>query len=248
MVYQGSKNRLAKFLVPIIQKYIDDNGIKTYIEPMVGGGNIIDKVHCENKIGSDINEELISLLKYIQLDNSVSIAPKDCTFEHYVDVRENRKQGTNKYSQEYTALIGYCASYGGRYWDGGFARNSRSDDRNASTVKYQNNLKNLKAQAPSLIGIGFKCCDYTEYSDYKNCLFYFDPPYRDTKKYSKQNIDYDDFYDFLRMLSQNNIVLVSEYNMPDDFKCIWQKERNVQQKSDRTSAEKAVEKLFVIRE
>lgn len=36
--------------------------------------------------------------------------------------------------------------------------------------------------------------------------------------------------------------------MPDDFKCIWQKERNVQQKSDRTSTEKAVEKLFEIRE
>ena len=56
MVYQGSKNRLAKFLVPIIQKYIDDNNIKTYIEPMCGGANLIDK------IGADINEELISLL------------------------------------------------------------------------------------------------------------------------------------------------------------------------------------------
>ena len=46
MVYQGSKNRLAKFLVPIIQKYIDDNNIKTYIEPMCGGANLIDKIKC----------------------------------------------------------------------------------------------------------------------------------------------------------------------------------------------------------
>lgn len=51
MVYQGSKNRISKFLVPIIQKYIDDNNIKTYIEPMVGGANIIDKIVCENKVG-----------------------------------------------------------------------------------------------------------------------------------------------------------------------------------------------------
>ena len=36
MVYQGSKNSISKFLVPIIQKYIDDNNIKTYIEPMCG--------------------------------------------------------------------------------------------------------------------------------------------------------------------------------------------------------------------
>lgn len=39
-------------------------------------------------------------------------------------------------------------------------------------------------------------------------------------------------------------MLVSEYNMPDDFKCIWQKERKVLQKSDRVTGEKAVEKLF----
>ena len=63
MVYQGSKNRLAKYIVPIIQKYIDDNNIKTYIEPMCGGANIIDKIKCEKRIGSDINEDLISNYK-----------------------------------------------------------------------------------------------------------------------------------------------------------------------------------------
>lgn len=73
----------------------------------------------------------------------------------------------------------------------------------------------------------------------------FDPPYKGTKQYSIQNINYDEFYDFLRQLSKNNIVLVSEYNMPNDFKCIWQRERNVQQKSDRVAAEKATEKLFI---
>lgn len=111
MVYQGSKNRISKFLVPIIQKYIDDNNIKTYIEPMVGGANIIDKIVCENKVGGDINSELIALLQYIQTDNEISIAPEMCTFEHYADVRENRRLHTNKYSMKYTALIGYCDSY-----------------------------------------------------------------------------------------------------------------------------------------
>ena len=41
-------------------------------------------------------------------------------------------------------------------------------------------------------------------------------------------------------------MLISEYNMPDDFKSIWQKERKVLQKSDRVTGEKAVEKLFVV--
>lgn len=241
MVYQGSKNRLSKYLVPIIQKYIDDNDIETYIEPMVGGANLIDKIVCKNKIGCDINSELISLLKYVQKDNNLSIAPDTCSFEHYADVRESRKLGTKKYTKEYTALIGYCASYGGRYFDGGYGRDSKG-----GRSIYSERVENLKRQAPNLNGIDFRCCDYKELDSFENCLFYFDPPYKGTKQYSKQAIDYSDFYGFCRNLSKSNIVIVSEYNMPEDFQCIWSKERTVLQKSNRTAGEKAVEKLFII--
>ena len=80
MVYQGSKNRLAKYIVPIIQKYIDENNIKTYIEPMCGSCSIIEKIVCENKIAADINDELIALLKYVKSDPLLSIAPNDFNF------------------------------------------------------------------------------------------------------------------------------------------------------------------------
>ena len=49
MVYQGSKNKLAKHLIPIIQKYIEENNIDTYIELMCGGCNLIDKVSCKTE-------------------------------------------------------------------------------------------------------------------------------------------------------------------------------------------------------
>ena len=81
MVYQGSKNRLAKFLVPIIQKYIDDNHIKTYIEPMCGSCSIIEKIQCDNRIAADVNDELIALLQYVKSDSTLSIAPPDCNFK-----------------------------------------------------------------------------------------------------------------------------------------------------------------------
>lgn len=35
--YMGSKSRIAKHIVPIIQRYIDENNIKKYYEPFVGG-------------------------------------------------------------------------------------------------------------------------------------------------------------------------------------------------------------------
>ena len=240
MVYQGSKNRLAKYIIPILQKYIDDNGIETYIEPFCGGANIIDKIRCKNKIASDFNEDLISLLKYVQRDNDLKIAPEKCSFEHYSDVRGNRSTG--KYPKEYVALIGYCASYGGRYFDGGYGRDSK-----CGRSIYSERVANLKEQAPNLKEIVFLCEDYKEYSNQgiKNALFYLDPPYKGTKQYSKQSIDYEEFYDFCRRLSKDNIVVISEYSMPDDFICIWQKERKVLQKSDRTTGDKAVEKLFI---
>lgn len=38
MKYMGSKSRIAKYIVPILQECIDSNNVTTYIEPFVGGG------------------------------------------------------------------------------------------------------------------------------------------------------------------------------------------------------------------
>jgi len=62
----GSKARIAKHIAPIINKYISDNQIKTYVEPFVGGANMIEHIECENKYGLDSNKYLIEFLKAIQ--------------------------------------------------------------------------------------------------------------------------------------------------------------------------------------
>lgn len=223
-----------------MQNYIDKNDIKVFIDCFCGGANIIDKIHCKNRIASDCNDDLIALLKYVQSDGELLIAPEECSYEHYSDVRSNRTTG--KYSQEYIALIGYCASYGGRYFDGGYGR-----DAKGGRSIYSERVANLREQAPYLKGIEFSCKDYKEYLDQniENVLFYLDPPYKGTKQYNKQNINYDEFYDFCRKLSKKNIVVISEYSMPDDFISIWEKERKVLQKSDRVTGDKATEKLFI---
>lgn len=65
MVYQGSKRKILKDILPFIQSTIDDNKVENYYEFFVGGANVIDSVKCKNRYGSDINDELISLLIYI---------------------------------------------------------------------------------------------------------------------------------------------------------------------------------------
>ena len=114
MKYVGSKNRLAKDLAPIIQSYIDDNYITHYWEPMCGGANMIDKIVCEHKFGSDIHPYLIALLKQAQIDTS--IFPITITEQKYKAVRANPKD----YPDWYVGLVGFCASYNGKWW-GGYA-------------------------------------------------------------------------------------------------------------------------------
>ena len=77
-------------IIDKLKKYVPDE-FNTYYEPFCGGANMIDHIRCKNRIGSDINSELIELLKYMRDNPNLDIFPQDCSFEHYSDVRENRK-------------------------------------------------------------------------------------------------------------------------------------------------------------
>ena len=49
-------------------------------------------------------------------------------------------------------------------------------------------------------------------------------------------------------MARYNTVLISEYNMPEEFKCIWQKETKANFDSNRTAGDKnniRTEKLFL---
>lgn len=242
MKYMGSKSRIAKYIVPIIQSYINDNNIKTYIEPFCGGCNIIDKINCEEKYAIDINKYLIALFKRVQsgepLLNSVSR-------ELYNDVRKN--QSTNIYSDWVVGNVGFLASYNGRYFDGGYAQSGYEKTKNGERYRdyYQEAKNNLLKQSKNLKDIIFCCFDYQKLSPMKSVI-YCDPPYQNTKQYANsQNFDYEIFWDIMRKWSKDNIVLISELNAPNDFECIWEQEVSRSIKANDKS--KAVERLFIYR-
>lgn len=238
MQYVGSKNRLSKELAPIIQSYITDETV-AYIEPFVGGANMIDKINHHNKIGSDIHKELIALLNYTR--DNYSELPETFSEEEYNRVKANR----DSYEPWYVGLIGFCGAFGASYMSG-FARRSNGDDVPAQAIR------SLKKQSPLLNDITFECKSFTDYnpSDYKNCVFYLDPPYRGTYAYSTGKFPYEEFDTWAIELSKNNTVLISEYEMPEDkFECIWSKEHLVNVKNDvkHGKNKKRVEKLFKVR-
>lgn len=61
------------------------------------------------------------------------------------------------------------------------------------------------------------------YNEFKsiNSVIYCDPPYSDTAGYSVGKFNHEEFYDWVRNESKNNIVLISEFKAPEDFICIY---------------------------
>ena len=78
-----------------------------------------------------------------------------------------------------------------------------------------------------------------------DALVYCDPPYINTTTdgYGEYIFNHELFYDWVR--EQKALVLVSEYNMPDDFIPIWRKNKSVTLCGG--SAKKSTESLFVHR-
>ena len=241
--YMGSKSRIAKHIVPIIQKYIDENKPAFYLEPFVGGANVIDKIKCPNKFGSDKNKYLIALLKHVQsggqLYDSVS---KDL----YDKVRTAFNNGdTSEFEDWEVGNIGFIASFNGRWFDGGYAKSGYEKTKNGLRFRdyYREAKDNLMNQAPNLKGIEFRDCDYKRIIDPRGCVFYCDPPYANTKQYKNAaNFDYDEFWQTMRDWSKNNIVIISEQNAPDDFEVIW--EQPVSRSIKAADKSVSIEKLF----
>lgn len=239
MKYMGSKSKIAKEIVPIIQNYIESNNIKTYIEPFCGGCNVIDKIVCETRKGFDKQKYLIALLQNL---NKLEELPNFITKEEYSLVRTCYNNSDSTYSDWYIGAIGFLASYNGRFFDGGYA--GIRIEKNGKERNYFDEAKrNLIKQSKNLKDIEFENLDFREIKDVKNSLIYCDPPYFGTKQYNvSRDFDYDYFWDWVREMSKNNIVLVSEQTGPNDFEVIW--EQDVKRTLDYSKKLVVTEKLF----
>lgn len=127
---------------------------------------------------------------------------------------------------------------------GGYARNKR-----VINVSNQG-IKNLKRQASNLKNIKFINCDFRDIpkDKIKGYVIYCDIPYKNTTKYKTGKFPYEEFYQWANEMAKDNVVLISEYNMPEIFKCIWQKEIKVSFCSTRKAndeKDKRIEKLFL---
>ena len=233
MKYIGSKSRHAKEIISAIEPYRKDGQV--WVEPFVGGANMIDKVKGE-RIGADLNPYIISLFQGLQN----GFVPPD-----FVSECEYKTVSNSRVVTPLTGFIGFGCSYSGKFF-GGYARGKSSNGKNRNYCA--ESKRNILKQAPNLVGVRFVNCSYEDLEIPKGSLIYCDPPYNNTTRYSTGGFDSKQFWEWCnKKVEEGHTVFVSEYEAPSNWKSIWSKEVNNTLVKD-TGSKRGVEHLFYIKD
>lgn len=213
---------------------LKDRKDEVWVEPFVGGANIIDKVGGE-RIGLDNNEYLIALYKYLQ-DGGV-IEDRLLSREDWYFVKNNK----DLFPKWYVGLVGVLGSYNGN-WFSAYGGGSFTKEGNYRNY-FDEGIRGLLKQDFS--GIKFIFSDYKDFIMPENSIVYCDPPYALKNKRYKESFDSYSFFEWCREKAKEGFkVYISEYNAPDDFECVWEMEVS---KTNPKQKENKVERLYTIK-
>ena len=230
MRYQGGKEKISKQIAEVLSSGKDSSG--TFVSLFCGSCCIESKLDCyDNIICNDIHPYLISLLKGVQ--NGYTF-PNTITEEEWKYVRDHKEE-----DPVMTGFVGFGCSFGGRFFQG-YTKD------NTGKRNYCNECKrSLEKLSPKIQGFEFLCMDYREVPLPDGCVVYCDPPYDGTKEYAGIKFDSNAFWDYMREISQNHLVFISELNAPDDFIPIWEKKVTRTLDVNKNNMFKSTEKIFV---
>lgn len=227
MQYMGGKSRISKQIAEILNSAINKD--TPFVSLFCGSCAIESKVQADVKILNDKHPYLIAMWQALQ---NGWTPPDVVTKEEYYRVKANMDE-----NPALTGFIGFGCSFGGKWW-GGYAKDKRGDD-------YCGQAK--RGLLKDLVGIQsatFTCLDYRDVEIPDGAVVYCDPPYVNTTGYTVGQFDTHEFWDYMRQLSKRCDVYISEESAPNDFECIWSKEKvRTLEKNDNVGRVK-VEKLF----
>lgn len=220
MKYMGSKARFAKDILQYILKHRTPE--QWYVEPFAGGMNTICEVDGK-RLANDKNEYLIAMWKGLQENRK---RPFDIPKDLYDRARNEYNNKTNiEFDNFLIGWIGWMGSANGRFFDGGYS--GKSNTKIGTVRDYiKEAINNIEKQIPKMKDVIFESVDYINLQIPNNSIIYCDIPYQGTKQYStSKDFNYDIFWEWCRQKSaEGHIIYVSEYNSPEDFICVWQKE------------------------
>lgn len=241
MKYMGNKQRIVNDILPLM---LDDK-YTTFVDLFCGSCSVIQKVPLTyHRIANDKNKYLIEMWKSIVEDKEFPLEiPKNL----YSNVRDCWHGRNNRYEDDYIGWIGFMASFNGRFFDGGYSGHHVKGKNGKERDYITEQIKNTLAQKDELKTVDFYSGCYDELTIPNNSIIYCDIPYFGTKQYdTSKGFDYDKFYDWCRKMNATGKykIFISEYTMPSDFRCIWQKE--ITNAMNPTITKKPIEKLFTL--
>lgn len=253
MRYMGSKNKYSKNLVPIIQKYIDENNIENFISCFCGGANLEDKIQCKNVIANDLSPTLIALHKQAQEDFSKIPEHGDREFwdKSYSEWKKINTSKDKQYIPEIPLFKIGAIEWYGSFCNGGFRKGYAKPtlDRNYYLEGYNSHKK--QAEQPLYKKIFFQQGDYLDIKFENYCkqksVLYCDAPYANTTPYGiNPNFNFKLYYHFLQAVSCYIPIFVSEQYLPPEFDnyLIWSKE--AVRTMNKANNFRACEKLYLI--
>lgn len=216
MHYLGGKFRLARLLKPVICKRLEA-GSGRFVEPFVGGFNLVPAVCPEVALCSDSHPGLFSL--YSALQAGTFDPPESLSEDEYARLREKCD-----WSDPMTAFAAFGCSFAGKEW-GGYARDPKEGRNYAEVAR-----RSLLRKASYMRGVEFACKPYWEVEVRPGDTVYADPPYASTTRYS-MGFDHEAFYRWCEETARAGaLVLVSEFTCPSrsGWRVVWSRERKVQ--------------------
>lgn len=241
MRYCGSKRRFMKYLLPVFTKGMKKDD--TFVDLFGGGMNVVCEVDTINKVAVDYNKYIIALWQEIQT-NGMSNIPSQVSEEMYNDVKRAYINGDKRYEDYIIGYVGACCSFGGS-WFNGYARfNSKKNEDHIKEA--YNGLATQVINFKHLDKVKFVYDSYDQIHLDEKMIVYCDPPYASTKKY-ETDFDNAKFWEWARKTSKKvKKLFISEYEAPDDFKCVWQMKKKDGLGTYKGKRQKTkIEKLFV---
>lgn len=238
MIYQGSKNKIAKHIKPIIESYLKPG--MDYVEPFVGGANMIDKIDWEVKYGYDNNKYLIALHTRAQKEQLPLLNADRETYNKYRQMFNNNEAKTN----DELVLVGYygfLCSFNGRFYSGGYGG---IDKYGKNMMQQRLNNLNKQAENDNYKNIIFIEKDFKELN-IKNSVIYLDPPYANVKQYQTK-FNHQELWDKCKEWAKNNnIILLSELTAPSEYwEEIWSIEHQYTLRDRNNNNKQVIERLF----
>lgn len=214
--WSGSKRSQSEEIIKRFPKNID-----TYYEPFVGGASVLfqllnSDIKVNKYVCSDINEDLINLWNIIKdnpqylIDsykemwnelNSIDEIEKRKEYYYMVRSRFNEKRNP----KDFMFLSRTCANGLIRFNSKGEFNTPFHFSRPGINPYRLERIMNQWSELLKKNNIIFICQDYKDIETVRDDLIYLDPPYINIKGMYYGQIDYNEFWNFLRKQNGNYV-------------------------------------------